>query len=45
MDSLQAMGHAHGVRGTMVNVHAIMLTKGGRVGVHEARSTGGAVGY
>ena len=45
MDSLTAMGHALGMRPSMVNVNAIMRVKGGLEGVHEPRSTGGAVGY
>ncbi|MFL5582592.1 MAG: gamma-glutamyltransferase, partial [Gemmatimonadaceae bacterium] len=45
MDSLRAMGHALGERGSMVNVNAIMRVTNGWEGVSEPRSTGGAVGY
>ena len=45
MDSLRAMGHALGMRYSMVNVNAIMRVTNGWEGVPEPRSTGGAVGY
>jgi gamma-glutamyltranspeptidase / glutathione hydrolase len=45
MDSLRAMGHALGERGSLVNVNAIMRVPGGYHGVHEPRAAGGAVGY
>lgn len=44
-DSLKAMGHALQDRGGIANVNAIMRVKGGLEGMHEPRSSGGAVGY
>jgi gamma-glutamyltranspeptidase/glutathione hydrolase len=43
-DSLQRMGHGLQVVRSLVNINAIMRVPGGWEGVHEPRSTGGAVG-
>ena len=45
LDSLRAMGHAPKEVASLVNINAIMRVSGGWHGVHEPRSSGGAVGY
>lgn len=45
LDSLHAMGHATKEVRSLVNINAIMRVDGGWHGVHEPRSSGGAVGY
>ena len=45
LDSLRAMGHAPKEVASLVNINAIMRVSGGWNGVHEPRSSGGAVGY
>ena len=44
-DSLRAMGHGLDMTDALVNINAIMRVRGGWQGVHEPRSTGGAVGH
>ncbi|MDF1505279.1 gamma-glutamyltransferase [Roseisolibacter sp. H3M3-2] len=45
LDSLRAMGHGLQMRGSLVNVNAVMRVRGGWEGVSEPRSVGAAVGY
>jgi gamma-glutamyltranspeptidase/glutathione hydrolase len=45
MDSLRAMGHGLQLRGSLVNVNAILRVKGGWEGQHEPRGSGGEAGY
>ncbi|MBV9879505.1 MAG: gamma-glutamyltransferase [Gemmatirosa sp.] len=44
-ESLRAMGHGLSMRGSLVNVNAVMRVKGGWQGVHEPRGSGGEAGY
>jgi gamma-glutamyltranspeptidase/glutathione hydrolase len=45
LDSLRAMGHGLQLRGSLVNVNAILRVKGGWEGQHEPRGSGGEAGY
>jgi gamma-glutamyltranspeptidase/glutathione hydrolase len=45
LDSLQAMGHRFGERGSIANANGVMRVNGGYMGLSEPRSSGGAVGY
>lgn len=45
VDSLKAMGHAVGTRGSLATANSILRVKGGWHGVGEPRSGGTAVGY
>jgi gamma-glutamyltranspeptidase/glutathione hydrolase len=45
LDSLEAMGHRMRRIGSLVNVNAVMRTRGGWHGMNEPRASGAAVGY